>query len=305
MRRARMVMARQVSRLRRIIGNKLGALTFPRRENFFLTALSVSILLLSNSCGETTKSVVSPAAGQVGTYFGGPFQGTGSSVSQSAAAFDHSANQVAVSGFIISSQNPSASGTKVPVDIINGTFTPADSGFLAITETFAIPSSSGIPSAQNPPITGAWAVEIPGAGALANFLNVNSSGSTVTVRAAPTSMVEDAACPDFANPAPFLYVTVPNAALTKDTADYGTVSLTTQGSAVTFSTHPFLVGRPPQPTISVTGGCSNTNLGALSAYPLNSFGSPSNLELISTGSSGLLTSSFSLGSSTNSTGAFG
>ena len=252
-------------------------------------------------CGQTAKPVKLASTGQVYSYFGGPFSSAGvtsGSLAKSLATFDHATNQIGVSAFVVN-QN-----TEVPTGVISGGFSSAGTGFLNVTESFA-PNSSGVIAAQNPPLTGAWAVEIPGAGALANFLNVNSSGSTVTVRAAPTSMVEDAACPDFANPAPFLYVTVPNAALTKDTADYGTVSLTTQGSAVTFSTHPFLVGRPPQPTISVTGGCSNTNLGALSAYPLNSFGSPSNLELISTGSSGLLTSSFSLGSSTNSTGAFG
>jgi hypothetical protein len=55
-----MVMARQVLKLRRITTNKLGALTFPRRENFLLTALLVSILLLAASCGETAKTVVSP-----------------------------------------------------------------------------------------------------------------------------------------------------------------------------------------------------------------------------------------------------
>jgi hypothetical protein len=55
----------------------------------------------------------------------------------------------------------------------------------------------------------------------------------------------------------------------------------------------------------VTGGCSNTNLGALTAYPLNSFGNPSNLELIGIGASGLLVSSFNTGSSGASPGAFG
>src|SRR5215472_12695944 len=267
-----MVMARQVLELRGITTNKLGAQTVPRRENFLLKALLVSILLLSAGCGQTAKTVVSPAAGQVGTYFGGPFQGTGSSVSQSSAAFDHSANQVAVSGFIISSLNPSASGTKVPVDIINGTFMPADTGFLAITETFAIPSSSGIPSAQNPPITGAWAVEIPGAGALANFLNVNTSVSPTTAVAAPTALAQNTACPSFQTASPFLFVTVPYANMLHDLADYGIADIESRGSAVTFSVQPFLIGSNPQTPSTVTGGCSQTLLGALTAYPLNSYG---------------------------------
>src|SRR5215510_11097323 len=97
-----MVMARQVRKLRQMTANKLVALKFPDPENFFLTALSVSLLLVSPGCGETAKPVVSPTAGQVDTYFGGPFNVTGSPVIQSAAAFDHSANQIAVSGHIIS-----------------------------------------------------------------------------------------------------------------------------------------------------------------------------------------------------------
>jgi hypothetical protein len=101
-------------------------------------------------------------------------------------------------------------------------------------------------------------------------------------------------------------VTVPNAAkLSSDTADYGGVTLTSQGSAITFRTQPFLIGLPPQSGFNVTGGCSDTNLGALTAYPLNSFGTASNLELISIGRSGLMVSSFNQGASGSTVGAFG
>lgn len=292
-----MVTARQVLKLRRITGNKLGALMFPRGENFLLTALVVSILLLSGGCGETAKPVVSPAAGQVETYFGGPFNVTGSSVSQSAVAFDHSANQIAVSGHIIS--NASGTPVQVPLTIINGTFTSADTGFLAITETLA--TISGSPSAQNPPITGAWAVEIPGAGALANFLTLHTAGP---ISAAPTAMAQNTACPNFTNPSPFLYVPVPNAALLTDLADYGIVQISSLGSAVTFATQPFLVGPNPQTTSTVTGGCSQTVFGAVTAYPLNTYGTSGPLpELISIGSSGLLVSNFDPG--LGGLGAFG
>jgi hypothetical protein len=279
-----MTIAKQVLKLRRIIGNKLEALTFPRRENSFLTALLVSILLLSTSCGETAKSVVSPAAGQVNTYFGGPFNVTGSSASRpSSAAFDHSANQIAVSSQIITGNTP------VPVNIINGTFTSADTGFLAVTEGLAL-NSTGFPSAQNPALTGAWAVEIPGAGALANFLTLHADGST---SAAPTAIAQNTACPNFTMASPFLFVTVPYAAMLTDLADYGIVQIKSQGSAVTFATQPFLVGPISQTTSTVTGGCSQTVFGPLTAYPLNTYGSSGPLpELISTGSSGLLVSNF-------------
>jgi len=291
-----MVMARQVVELRGITTNKLGALTVPPRENFLLTALLVSILLLSAGCGQTAKTVVSPAAGQVGTYFGGPFLVTGSSVARpTATAFDHSANQIAVAGQIITTGT-----TQVPVNIINGTFTSADTGFLAITESLAL-NSTGLPSAQNPALTGAWAVEIPGAGALANFLLLHATGPS---SAAPTAMAQNTACPNSPVASPFLYVTVPNAALHTDLADYGIVQIKSQGSAVTFSTQPSLVGPNPQTASTVTGGCSQTVFGAVTAYPLNTFGTSGPLpELISIGRSGLLVSNFDPG--LGGLGAFG
>jgi len=294
---ARMVTPKQVMKLQRAIGNKVGALTFPRGENFLLTALLASIMLLSGGCGQTAKPVVSPAAGQVATYFGGPFNVTGSSVFQNAATFDHSANQIAVSGHVIT--NASGTPIQVPVNVIDGTFTSADTGFLAITETLA--TISGSPSAQNPPITGAWAVEIPGAGALANFLTLHTTGP---ISAAPIAMAQNTACPNFTNPSPFLYVPVPNAALTTGSADYGIVQISSQGSAVTFAAEPFLVGPNPQATSTVTGGCSQTVLGAVTAYPLNTYGTSGPLpELISIGSSGLLVSNFDPG--LGGSGAFG
>jgi|SRR5215472_239415 len=290
-----MVMARQVLKLRRITTNNLGALTVTRRESFLLVALLVSILLLSASCGQTAKTVVSPAAGQVTSYFGGPFLVTGSSVARpTAAAFDHSANQIAVAGQVLSGV------TAVPVNIINGSFTSGDTGFLAITESLAL-NSTGFPSAQNPALTGAWAVEIPGAGALANFLTLHATGPTT---AAPTAMAQNTACPGSAIATPFLYVTVPNTAMQTDLADYGIVQIKSQGSAVTFSTQPFLVGPSPQTTSTVTGSCSQTVFGAVTAYPLNTFGTSGPLpELISMGSSGLLVSNFDPG--LGGLGAFG
>lgn len=295
-------MAMRVLKLRRIAVNRFEALKFRRHEDFLLRALLVSVLLISAGCGETAKPVVSPANGKVDTYFGGPFQ-TGGSVSQSAASFDHSANQLAVTAFIIS---PGASHTEVPVDIINGTFTAAETGFLAVTESFAVPFGSAIPSAQNPPITGAWAVEIPGAGALANFLNVNTGVTPATAVAAPTALAQNTACPNLLTPSPFLFVTVPDAAMLHDFADYGIASIQSQGSAVTFSVQPFLVGSHAQTPSTVTGGCSQTLLGALTAYPLNAFGSTGpQPELISIGNAGLLVSQFSPSSGSASLGAFG
>ena len=238
----------------------------------------------SGGCGEVAKPAISPAASQVSSYFGGPFTVTGSAVTISASTFDHSANHIAVSGFVINQ------ATEVPVNIIDGTFASAPTGFFGISESFAT-TSSGVLTPQNPSLTGAWAVEIPGGGALANLLSVNTTSTPASTRAAPIAMAQNTDCPNFPGAAEFVYVTVPSVGVTADTANYGVVVITTQGSAVTFKAQAFLAGPELGPLSTVTGGCSETNLCALTAYPLNSFGTSSNLELISMGNSGLLVSS--------------
>jgi hypothetical protein len=239
----------------------------------------------SGGCGETAQPVTSPAADKVNSYFGGPFAVTGSTVTASASAFDRSANRIAVSGLLAQRT------ALVPTNIISGSFVSAPTGFLGITESFAT-TSTAVLTPFNPPLTGAWTVEIPGAGALANLLSINTNSTTATVSAAPTAMADNSTCPNFSTATRFLYVTVPNLGVSADLADYGTVQIASQGSAVTFTAQPYLVGSQTQPSSIVTGGCSQTNLGALTAYPLNSFGSSSNLELISIGGSGLLVSSY-------------
>jgi hypothetical protein len=263
----------------------------------WLAFLGLCIVMLgSGGCGQTAQPVVSQAAGQVHPYFGGPFVVTGSRVAVSASAIDHSANSVAVSGLL------AQHSAVVPVNLISGTFASAPTGFLGITEGFAT-TSSAVLTPFNPPLTGAWAVEIPGAGALANLLSINTNSTPASIRAAPTAMADNSTCPNFSTAAPFLYVTVPNVSQSSDLADYGIVQITSQGSAVTFNALPYLVGSQPQPPSIVTGGCSPSNLGALTAYPLNSFGSSSNLELISIGNSGLLVSSYN--QTSPAPGAFG
>lgn len=246
------------------------------------------VALLFAGCGETAKPVTAPSAGQVHSYFSGPFQGVG--LSQSTTAFDHTANQISTSTAI------GSPGLKA---FISGTFVTADTGFLAITENFA----NGGP--QNPPMSGAWAVEIPGAGAIANLLSI--SGTTVV--AGPAVMADSGACPDFTQPTPFLYVTVPTTATAlgsnADTADFGGVDISVQGSAVTLVAHPWLVGPVQQPASTSTGGCSNTALGALTAYPLNSFANQVPYELISIGAAGLLVSNYSSSTGIATPGAFG
>jgi hypothetical protein len=290
-----MVIVRQVQKYSAEIVRLRSSVRVPPSFSVMVLALCTALLAVAG-CGQTSKPVVSPAAGEVDSYFGGPFNVAGSSLAVSAASFDHSANQIAVSGLI------THSGARVPVNIINGSFTTAETGFLGITESFAI-NANGVLTSLNPSLTGAWATEIPGAGVLANFLSVNDSNTPATISAAPIAMAQNTACPNFPKATQFLYVTVPNTGQITDTADYGSVMISSQGSAVTFSAQPFLVGAQQQPASVVTGGCSQTPLGALTAYPLNSFVSTFSLELISIGNSGLLASSY--GNASSGVGAFG
>jgi len=255
------------------------------------------VLLALSGCGQSAQTATPAAAPQVDTYFGGPFSVSGSALPQSSSTFNHSANQVSISAFI------STQTAQVPTQIMNGTYGSSATGFLKITENFAS-TGSGVLAAENPPVAGAWALEIPGAGVLANFLDLHSAGSGPTVSAGPAAMAENSSCPNFSTQTPFIYVTVPRPSLTGDTADYGIVNISVQGAAVNFSATPFLIGSVARPATTVTGGCSISNLGALTAYPLNSFGTPANLELISIGASNFLVSS-SANAGLGGPGAFG
>src|SRR5215469_8831618 len=63
--------------------------------------LSFGLLALAG-CGQTVGTVHPPTPqSEVDSYFGGPFVVAGSAFGQNTASFDHSANQIAVSGFIV------------------------------------------------------------------------------------------------------------------------------------------------------------------------------------------------------------
>lgn len=269
--------------------------------SMMLSALCISALGFGG-CGQTAPALTPTSAGKVDGYFGGPFNTLSNNFTESVSTFDHSTGEINASGFV------STTHGSVPSGILSGIFAAAPTGFLSITENFATVNS--VLAAQNPPATGAWAVEIPGAGALGNFLAVNANGASLTSPAAPVAVAENTACPNFPNTAaPYLYVTIPGTTPGIDTADYGGVKITTQGSDVTLNAQPYLIGSTTLgpttvPPTTVTGGCSDTIFGPLTAYPLNSFTNPSNLELINFGQSGLLVSSY-LASPSVTPGAFG
>jgi len=283
---------------RRFVGPRLNRIMNEITEKLRAMAWVSALTVLSlTGCGQTEKPTVPPAQGQVYSYFGVPFVNR---LTPSISKFDHSLGQVDVSSLI------NRSTTQIPTSVMNGDFAASSSGFLSVTENFAIVGSSFFVTAQNPPLTGAWAVEIQGVGVLANFLRVNDQAAALPVSAAPAAMAQTSACPNFApTAAPFLYVTVPNPNNTADMADYGGVGIATAGSAVTFTTQPYLIGPLSQTPITVTGGCSQTVFGPVTAYPLNSFGTVSNLDLVAIGDSGLLVSSFVPNGASTSLGAFG
>jgi hypothetical protein len=272
-----------------------------RRPRFILSTiffvLSVASALGGSGCGQTAPNLTPASAGKVNAYFGGPFSSNSNNFSQSISTFDHSNGEINASSFV------STIAGRVPSGVLSGTFASTPTGFTSITENFA--TVNAVLTAQNPPLTGAWAVEIPGAGALGNLLAVTMSGGVTSLQAAPVAIAENAACPNFPNtPSPFLYVTIPGTSAGTDIADYGGVKISTEGSDVTLNAQPYLIGPTALTPSTVTGGCSQTYFGPLTAYPLNSFGTPANLELINIGQSGLLVSSYS--SSTGiSPGAFG
>jgi hypothetical protein len=251
-----------------------------------ILALCMVIPLCFGSCGQTATPPTVSSNSDVFSYFGAARLTT----------FDHAANQISVVAVALET------GSSTP--LTSGTFTMAPTGFLSITETAATTSSGGL-TAMNPPLTGAWAVEIPGVGALANLLSVNNSNVTTVVSAAPAAMAASTACPNFSKPVTFLYVVMPGSQPATGTADFGTVAISNEVAAVTFQAQPFLIGQPPLPISTVTGGCSDTELGPLTAYPLNSFGSPASQDTIAIGSSGLLVDSFASNGNSSSTGAFG
>jgi hypothetical protein len=259
-----------------------------------LFVLLVTLPLGFGGCGETAKPVTPASASHVHSYYGSPFP----AYANSDSIIDHTATRISVSTAPFGSPAPQ----------ISGTFTTAPTGFLNITENFAagVPDSSLMFPRPGQPLTGAWAVEIPGAGALANFLNLNlTQSSVVPIPAGPAAMVENTVCPSFPQPAPFLYVTVPalNVSGATHGADFGGVDVGTQGSAVTFSAQSFLIGSSARTSSKVTGGCSDSFFGPLTTYPLNSFGTTTtSLDRIAIGASGLLVDSFA---ANGTNGAFG
>jgi len=258
-----------------------------------LVAILGVLVLGSGGCGQTAKTVTAPSADSVHSYFGSPFP----AYQNSGTNIDHTSNQVSLSTAPFGS----------PLPAVGGKFAAAPTGFLRVTENFlGVPDSQFQPPlVAGQPATGAWIVEIPGAGALANLLTVNaiSPVAVPATLAGPVAMAQNTACPDFPTTATFTYVSVPavNTLGSISTADYGVVGINTLGSEVTFKAQPFLVGSLQQPISSVAGGCSDSFFGPITTSPINSVAQTS-FDRIALGTSGLLIDSFS---ASGTLGAFG
>lgn len=228
-----------------------------------------------SGCGQTAKPVVAPSSGDVHTYFGGPgLTGQTDPYLRSSITIDHSLNTITAS--TVSVDQP----TLVPN--LTGTFTTSSAGFLNISQTI-----NNNLSFANPPLTGAWLVEIPGVGAMGNLLTATQSnglGTPPVVHPAPIVMIEDGACPNFPKPASFFFLTPGQGA-------FGTVDIGTQGTAVNFQISSSNLGNPlaPPSSFSATGGCSDSVLGPLTGYPLNGqFSNSVSPDVVALGTSGFI-----------------
>jgi len=270
-------------------------------------------------CGQTAKTITAPSVNQVHTYFGAAVTSTSGVVT-----IDRTGNQITQS-------QPGGPTGVAPTANISGTFAASPTSFITITEIFAPdqvdhPGVSG-GSALPCPLHGSWGLEIPGDGALVNLLSIGTSTSPVfctspppivpPAQAGPFLLAESSSCPSFAAPTTFLYITLPTTSANPESADYGTVSISNQGNAVTFHAQPFMIGQPtPLPASTVTGGCSISPFGVpVTAYPLNSNANSgvNGTELFAISPGGLLVDSAplgnpnggALGQNNNSSGAIG
>lgn len=281
-------------------------------------AVLAALALGVSGCGQTAKPITTPSVNEVHTYFGAVVTAISSEVT-----IDRAGNRITQS-------QPGGPTTVAPTANSSGTFATSQTGFLSITETFAPdavdhPGVSG-GSALPCPLHGSWGIEIPGDGALLNLLAIGSGTSTAfctspppivpPAQAVPYLVAESSACPNSATPTTFLYITLPTVNASPESADYGTVTISNLGNAVTFQAQPFMIGKPALPASTVTGGCSISPFGIpLTSYPVNTVNTSgiTGAEVFAISPGGLLVDSApsgnpnggALGQNNNSSGAIG
>ncbi len=181
------------------------------------------------------------------------------------------------------SDNSPANGTTVTD---SGVVSMLPNGVLSLGITYNL-SSSGSGTTYNPPMTGSWAIEIPGEAAL-----IGMNDYTNFTPVAPTNT-----CPSFATPQTIQFVTIPNR-LSTNTANgivpnnwnpqletaFGSVQISTNGTQVQFGN----VKQYMLPADGKTSAPSNPGPGSASALCASTFygqtiGVPVTVEVIDPG----------------------
>ncbi len=204
----------------------LAQLAFPA-----LVAAAISFALCG--CGSTpaAQSNPTPAPNPQGSsklYFA-PTMGD---VYASTYSIDHTANTFVRT--IDLSDNSPANGTTVTD---SGVISMLPNGVLSLGISYNL-SSSGTGTTYNPPMTGSWAVEIPGEAALIGMMDYTNF----------TPVVPTNTCPTFATPQTIQFVTIPNRLSINTTngivpnnwnplleTAFGSVQISTNGTQVQFS----------------------------------------------------------------------
>jgi len=233
------------------------------------STLAASVALLAAGCGSSiTPAATTPPADPSQLYFA-PTLGDQYA---STYAIDHTANTFVrdVYGFDGSS---AAGGTVTD----SGAISTLANGVVSLALSYNV-STSGVQTTYNPPLTGNWAVELPGEAAL-----IAMKAYSNFTPAVPTE-----SCPNLDTPQTFLFVTIPNRLSSNSTpvtankwnptleTAFGTAQIGTKGTTVQFSnvsqyTLPANGSAPGAPSnpgqTSVTAACSPTYYGHTIGVP--------------------------------------
>jgi len=231
--------------------------------------LAASLGMMAAGCGSSnTPATTTPAANPSQLYFA-PTLGDQYA---STYAIDHTANTFVrdVYGF---DGSPAAGATVTD----SGAVSMLSNGVVSLAVSYN-ESTSGVQTIDNPPLTGNWAVELPGQAAL-----IGMKAYSNFTPAVPTE-----SCPDLSTPENFLFVTIPNRLSSNSTpitsnkwnpsleTAFGTAQISTKGTTVQFNSisqyaFPASGAAPVAPSnpgqASVSTACSPTFYGYTIGVP--------------------------------------
>jgi len=231
--------------------------------------LAASLGLVAAGCGSNTTPIKPVTPSNPSQLYFAPTLGD---VYASTYSIDHTANTFVrdVYGF----DGSAANGATVTD---SGVISTLPNGIVSLETTYH-ESTSGVQTTYNPPLTGSWAVELPGQAAL-----IGMKAYANFTPAVPTE-----SCPSLSTAETFLFVTIPNRLSSNSTSiiannwnplletAFGTAQIGTSGTTVQFNsvsqyTLPVSGAAPgapknPGPT-SVTAACSPTFYGQTIGVP--------------------------------------